>query len=97
MKVERQAYNPAEIAELLGVSRRTVYSWIKAGHLRAVKVGPKLWLVPVADFETFTRGREVSAAAAPPAAAPSVPVEVPQAAAPSMKPMAQPGKKKRRR
>ena len=101
MKVERQAFNPAEVAELLGVSRRTVYTWIKGGHLPAVKVGPKLWLVPLADLQAFTKGRGESAAppaAAPPAAARSGPVDVGQPLpAPATRPVGQVGKKKRRR
>ena len=101
MKVERQAFIPAEVAELLGVSRRTVYTWIKGGHLPAVKVGPKLWLVPLADLQAFTKGRGESAAppaAAPPAAARSGPVDVGQPLpAPATRPVGQVGKKKRRR
>ena len=101
MKVERQAFNPAEVAELLGVSRRTVYTWIKGGHLPAVKVGPKLWLVPLADLQAFTKGRgesDAPPAAAPPAGDRSGPVDVGQPLpAPATRPVGQVGKKKRRR
>jgi len=32
-------YNANQVAEFLGVTRTSVYRWIKAGKLRAVKVG----------------------------------------------------------
>jgi excisionase family DNA binding protein len=42
-----------EVADRLRVTRRTVYSWITSGLLRADKVGPKIWVVSeqhLADF-----------------------------------------------
>ena len=43
---ERLAYTPEEASELLGVTRRCVYNWIREGHLRAVRVGTKRLLLP---------------------------------------------------
>ena len=51
----RRYYSPAEVAELLGVTRRTVYAWIKAGVLPAIKSGPKLWLISQDLLSTFER------------------------------------------
>jgi excisionase family DNA binding protein len=34
----RLAYSMQEVADLYGVSDRTVYTWIKTGKLRAIKV-----------------------------------------------------------
>jgi len=41
----RPAFRVAEVAELLGVARASVYSHIEAGHLAAVHLG-KTVLVP---------------------------------------------------
>ena len=35
----RLAYSMREHADLMGVSERTVYAWIKSGKLRAIKIG----------------------------------------------------------
>ncbi len=51
----RRYYNPAEVAEVLGVTRRTVYTWIRSGILPAIKSGPKLWLVSEELLGTFER------------------------------------------
>ncbi len=53
-KAENPVYlTPQEVADRLRVTRRTVYSWIISGLLRADKVGPKIWVVSeqhLADF-----------------------------------------------
>ena len=36
---EPLAYRPRDAARLLGVSSRTLFSWTRAGHVRAVRVG----------------------------------------------------------
>lgn len=64
----RKHYTPAEVAEIVGVTRKTVYAWIHSGHLPAVRMGPKLWHVLPAQLEALTAGQE----ARPPAAAPPV-------------------------
>ncbi|MDW8080238.1 MAG: helix-turn-helix domain-containing protein [Thermoguttaceae bacterium] len=43
---ERVAVRPREVCRLLGVSLRTVHSWIRTGKLPAKKVG-RVVLVPV--------------------------------------------------
>ena len=37
-----QTYTPEEVAEILKVTRRTVYNYIKNGDLKAVKMGKYL-------------------------------------------------------
>ncbi len=32
-------YTPAEVAEMLKTTRRTVYRWVKSGKLKSVKAG----------------------------------------------------------
>ena len=52
-----KTYDPAEVAELVKVTRRTVYNWIASGVLPATKAGPKLWRVTEADLRSFLTGR----------------------------------------
>jgi iron complex outermembrane receptor protein len=37
----KKLLRPDEAAELLGVSRWTIYRWVEEGRLRATKVGPR--------------------------------------------------------
>ena len=49
-------YTAREFAEKRGVTRQTVYKWIRKGHLRAIeeKSGPfKHVLIPIKDAEEF--------------------------------------------
>jgi excisionase family DNA binding protein len=45
---------PAEAAKILGVSRASVWRWLKSGHLKQVRVGPRVRrvAVPVALVES---------------------------------------------
>ncbi len=36
-----------EAAQMLGVSTRTVYGWIKDGRIPSIRLGPKLLRVPL--------------------------------------------------
>jgi len=38
---EKAYYRPDEIAEYLGVAKRTIYVWIESGKLHAVKITGK--------------------------------------------------------
>lgn len=55
MRTEK-SYSPIEVASHAGVSRRTVYTWIRSGILPAVKVGPKLWRITESALATFLQG-----------------------------------------
>jgi excisionase family DNA binding protein len=56
--MEKQVfYNPSQVAEISGVTRRTVYAWITEGHLPAVKHGLRLWRVREQDLQSFIEGR----------------------------------------
>jgi excisionase family DNA binding protein len=37
--------NPEQVAQVAGVTRRTVYAWITGGLLPGHKAGPKMWRV----------------------------------------------------
>lgn len=54
------AYSVRDIAELVRVSDRTVWRWIKAGELRSVKVGGSV-RVPAAEVEKLFQGAKVEA------------------------------------
>lgn len=52
MANEIKVYTLEEIAELLHITRRTLYSCVKEGKLKAVKVG-KYWRVTEKNLEEF--------------------------------------------
>jgi excisionase family DNA binding protein len=45
-------YTIDEIAEILKVTQRTIYNYIKSGSLKAIKIG-KYWRVKQSDLEQF--------------------------------------------
>lgn len=52
--VEEQYYSIAEVAKILKVAYLTVYRWIQAKHLVALKAG-KQYRIKKEDLETFLR------------------------------------------
>ena len=58
MAKDIEVYTLEELAEILQVTRRTIYNWIKGGKLKAFKVG-KSWRVTREALNEFTqRGTE---------------------------------------
>lgn len=49
---ELKVYTIEEVVQLLHVTRRTVYTYIKEGKLKAVKIG-KYWRVTQKNLEEF--------------------------------------------
>lgn len=47
-----KVYTLEEIAELLHITRRTLYTYVKEGKLKAVKVG-KYWRVTEKNLQEF--------------------------------------------
>ncbi len=45
-------YTIAEVADILKVTERTVYNYIKIGSLKAAKIG-KLWRIIASDLKQF--------------------------------------------
>lgn len=45
---------PAQIAENLQVTEKTVTRWLQAGDLKGIKIG-RLWRIREEDFETFVQ------------------------------------------
>lgn len=52
MANEIKVYTLEEIAELLHITRRTLYTYVKTGKLKAVKVG-KYWRVTEKNLDAF--------------------------------------------
>jgi excisionase family DNA binding protein len=51
----------AEVAALLGVARRTVYSWIDEGLIPATRIGRRLLRINIVDLRAFIgQGRVVT-------------------------------------
>lgn len=48
-----KVYTLDEVAGILKVTRRTLYTWISAGQLKAVKIG-KYWRVSEQALQEFT-------------------------------------------
>lgn len=60
MANELKVYTLEEIAELLHITRRTLYSYVKEGKLKGVKVG-KYWRVTEKNLEELlSTGTDVS-------------------------------------
>jgi excisionase family DNA binding protein len=62
---EREYLSPGGVAKYVGVTRRTVYTWIKEGRLQATRTGPKLWAVSMSDLDKFLQPKKPAAPAAP--------------------------------
>ncbi len=53
MEIEK-SYSPQEVAEMLKVSRQTVYNWIRSEKLKAHKVGGSVRIYET-DLQAFTK------------------------------------------
>ena len=57
---EINVYSLEEVAEILKITRRTLYTYAKEGKLHAVKIG-KYWRVSEKDLQDFiSKGTSVS-------------------------------------
>ena len=54
MAKDLEVYTLKEVEELLQVTQRTLYNWIKGGKLRAFKAGRE-WRVTKEALEDFTK------------------------------------------
>lgn len=43
-------YKISKVAEALGISRKTLWQWVREGKVRAVRVG-KLWVIPESEVK----------------------------------------------
>ena len=54
MEFEKRLYNTGEVEKILSVSRTTLWNYIRAGELKAVKIGYR-WKIDGADLEQFVK------------------------------------------
>jgi excisionase family DNA binding protein len=54
-------YTPQEIAAILKVPRKTVYTWLQKGKLQGVKAGD-LWRIPKEALDAFLKKPSVGGA-----------------------------------
>ena len=54
----RRRYTTYEVAEIFGVTFRTVYNWMRAGKLRAVKIGSRWYIPKEAVSELLEHGEQ---------------------------------------
>jgi len=59
MDSEKKVLTPADVAQTLGVNRKTVYDELKAGRIPHVKMGDKYIIGRVA-FDRWLEGNQVS-------------------------------------
>jgi excisionase family DNA binding protein len=52
MPIDDRLYSMAEVAERLGMSKDTIADWIKAGRLKASRIG-RFWRIRPQDLEAF--------------------------------------------
>lgn len=50
-------YSATEVAELLGVTRRTITTWISKGRIQGQKIG-KRWYFAESNVKAFLMGRK---------------------------------------
>lgn len=62
-EITRPALSPAEAADILGVTRQTIYNLIERGQLRRFKVG-RLTRIPTGDVLALIGGNASDAGAA---------------------------------
>lgn len=53
---ERVAYTPAQLAEALGLADTAVRRYIREGHLKATKIGGRLFISAAEVDRVFGRG-----------------------------------------
>ena len=53
-EIERLAYRPQEVAQMLNVSRSKVYELISSGEIGSIKIGSD-YKIPVKEFEAFLK------------------------------------------
>ena len=54
-------YTPQQVCDYLGISTNTLYAWIKAGKIKAVKIG-RFWHISHDEVERIVKnGMEVKA------------------------------------
>jgi len=58
----QQYYTPQEVAEMFGMTRLTVYGWVKRGEIEAFSIGRKI-LIPKEGVQQFLERHRYEATA----------------------------------
>jgi excisionase family DNA binding protein len=53
---EKKFFTYAEFGSIVGVTKQTVYVWVKKGYLRAARFSPSCVMIPRAELERYERG-----------------------------------------
>lgn len=56
---ELKLYTVEEVMEILSISRRTLYNYIKSGSLKAVKIG-RQWRIRLVDLKAFIENADTN-------------------------------------
>jgi excisionase family DNA binding protein len=51
--IEEPMLSPGQIAELLGVHKKTVHLWLRTGKLQGIKISYRAWRIPKSAFDSF--------------------------------------------
>jgi predicted site-specific integrase-resolvase len=46
---------PKQFAKMMDKGEATVYRWIKNGYVKAVRIGPRLLIIPMGEVERILR------------------------------------------
>jgi excisionase family DNA binding protein len=52
--LQKEAYNPEEVAEILGKSLETVRRWLRSGQINATKLG-RSWIISRAEIDRILK------------------------------------------
>jgi excisionase family DNA binding protein len=61
MRKQTKLLKTTEVAEICGVSPRTVALWLRNGELTGIKLNKFQWRVREADLDEFLEGRQEKA------------------------------------
>ncbi len=52
--IEEKFYSPKEVAEILGITQRTMQEWLRKRKIKGTKLG-KLWRVKESELQKFIK------------------------------------------
>jgi excisionase family DNA binding protein len=53
MDDDTQMLNPKQVAEILGIHRKTVHLWLRSGKLTGTKISYRAWRIPKSALNSF--------------------------------------------
>jgi excisionase family DNA binding protein len=56
-RLKKEAYNPDEVAEILGKSVEMVRRYLREGHIKGSKLG-RTWIIPKAEIDRILKGEK---------------------------------------